>query len=626
MNLHSSLVTLLLFVFVVGCCFHDSFTAVVAQTFDYIGYASGAATVPTPQRGFIGITNDLSGNLYVSSYSNPATLAKFTTSPFTLSMNVDTTTSVCNSLIYGSSYLYVACSPLGSSVILRRNAADLSAAGSIARTERLVNNIFIFDDFVYVVSADSPSVLIRIHISNFTVESALELTGIDAVQGAVLTSNGSHIFGATDDAPISIIKMERLVWDRFYITQGYLNTGEDGMNHGLAEDGTFLYAATTQAAPGFVVKVRMDTLERVSAVTLSSGPVAEDELHDICIDRFTGYAYITVYFTDHAHIVRISTLDNMARIDAVDPTDSNSNPERIIMVNQRLYVTATGAFGDPDVVLMLSSVTTSTSTTTSTTSTTTTTTTTTPPVPTTPAPPTTTTTTSTTTTPAPPSTSTSTTTVTTTTSTTLTSTTTSTTTTPAPPFGYDDDSLALAGSSTVAIAAGISAGAGALFLCILLFVISRKPDSKNKALPGNSSTNGDNMNNNNNNNSNDTNSNTTAKNSSFDQNQGIHVEVGQDDVFQDDEVHNRLILHHDDNNNNFNGVEMQPQLSSSPRHNGRNDDDDDDGEGSMLHEFRKSITDNDDPMKNMPPLDSDARNADSVPKWRNSGLRESGMM
>lgn len=447
-----------------------------------------------------GMAVDDAGNLYVATYDSPSGVVKFSTDPFARSIATvfSTGENLCSSIVYHNSYLYLACAPLGSGLIIRRNAADLTAGGSIVRTgasERTLQNVVAFDPYVYAVSADAPCSIIRIHISNFTLLDTLELSGIDTVEAALITSTGSHIWGAASSAPIELFKLDTAVYTRFDTRQVSLNSGEDGVDSALAEDGTYIYVGSTEVSPALVIKVRMSDYTRVAAVALDTN---DDWCTGLYVDRLTGMAYVSVSFSGAPiRIIRIATDGNMARLDSIAGTSNENEAWKILSYANKLYVSARGTIGDdPGNVLQIGMVTTSTTTSTTTTTT----------ISTTSGTPTTSSTSTTTATSASssaaPSTSSTTATAATTTTATTSSAATTSSTTPfsatssVPPtttttgpsprpaeYGADDDSLSLSGTSVVAIAAGASAGVGVVVLVTLLCVISR-PSSDAKGERG----------------------------------------------------------------------------------------------------------------------------------------------
>lgn len=433
----------------------SSSSFVTAQTFAVNTVAAGN----TGELEFSGISFDAASQIYVTTTQTPAKFLKFLTTPvFTRSTSVTLATGEdnCPAIAVRGSFAYIVCAPgLGSGKILRRHvnnalAVDLGAAGSIDRTpahERTLSMVFTDANYIYAVSTDIDSGIVRINLDTFTYRDTLQLTGLNSTS-AIITSSASHIWGATNTTPIELYKIDVLVFTRFSTEIQALSAGDDGVDIGLADDGTYLYVGTAIAVPARVIKVRMSDMSRISAVTLNVG---ENIISGMTVNTITGFGYLSLDSVFPAKVVQFE-LSTMLRTDSASGPSTSSNAARSLLLNQNIYVLADGTTGttNPGRILRFTIATTTTTL----------------------GPTTSSTTTSSTTTS---STTSSTTTSSTTTSTTTTSTTTSTTTTPVPPppppgFGEADDSLAIDGSTSVAIAAGVGAGLGAAMLITLLLV------------------------------------------------------------------------------------------------------------------------------------------------------------
>ncbi len=439
--------------------------AVGAQQFAYFGSAAGQST----ERFFSGIATDGATNLYTiaNPASDPATLMRFTAAPFTrvaASALPATQGTNCSGLALLAPYLYVACSPPSGSVLLRRNVADLSAAGVITRTtpneETAATRVVTNATHTYMFTRASPTAaVVRFNTGNFTYRDTLSLVGIQSVDAAIINAAGTWLLFATDTAPVVLCRLptDDALFTRFNVFELPLNSGENGVSGGLAEDGAFAYVGTTRASTATLVKVRISDMLRVGSVTLLSN--FERDVRGINVDVALGMAYVIVGTGPGVLVraVRIATA-GMTRVESVDAGGSQTDPRGVVAIGLRIFVASSGAASnDPGDIVAFNLFTTSTSTVTP--------------------PPTSSTTTR------QPSTAPATTTVRPTNASTTAPPPTTTTRRPptaaptavptmGPDYGDGDDSVAIGGVTAVGILAGIAAGFGVLLLVLLFLLVT----------------------------------------------------------------------------------------------------------------------------------------------------------
>ena len=155
--------------------------------------------------------------------------------------------------------------------------------------------------FAYFGATQSPGVVVKVRLSDFTRVGALTLSsGENSIALAVLDATNGFAYFGTSTSPGRVVKVNLTTFTR--VGALTLNSGENQLTAAVIDPTNGFAYFGTSTSPGRVVKLDLATFTRTGAVTFSGN---ENSLNSAVIDPANGFAYFSTD-TSPARVVKLN--------------------------------------------------------------------------------------------------------------------------------------------------------------------------------------------------------------------------------------------------------------------------------------------------------------------------------